>query len=1074
MSSNKVVHLHNHTEFSTQDGASSPKQIAARAKAIESPACAITDHGNMAGWDSFYNACNDYDIKPILGVEAYLVDESDESKRKNFHQVLLAMNQEGINNLRKLSLIAADNFYYKPRIYLEELLRHNGGIIATSSCLGGMIPKAIMSGDHIHATDLAVMFKDTFGERFFLELQHRNNVPEQLELNRHLVDLGKRLDIPVIVTSDSHYAEQSEWKKQSVLQMVSKRGGNAKEADDSDAFGDKTFYLVDPDTLTKAFTGTDAVKNTLLVADMVSSVKLYQDDYVLPHVPIPLGYDYNTYLEHLVMQNYDKFYRRDNVVALERIRYELDVIIKMNMSKYFLFVYDIVRFANESNIYCNTRGSAAGSIVCYIIGISFIDPLTTGLYFERFLNPSRVTMPDIDLDFEDDSREKIAEYILGKYGQDNVAGIMTIGKMHAKQAIRDATRIREYPIEIAEEMTKLVPFKPDFDGMNEVDWLNTFLPEYRKLINSDERYRNVHEDALELSGLTRQFGQHPAGLIVTPEPVWKYVPIMRAASTTNTFAKAGIKHMVSVPHSTAEKVGLLKVDLLGLSTLKIVRNVCEKHNLTLTDIPFTYGISEEYDKGLDRAFDLIQSGYTAGVFQLEGEGMTQVLKQMRPSTIEHLIALVALYRPGPMQYIPNYIRRMHGEEPVTYRHEKLEPILRETYGICVFQEQIMSIATDLFGYSPSESDMIRKAIAKSNVSEMKVHEDKFYKNGIANGLTEQEVSGIWSDIVTFANYAFNKAHAASYGVMSLRTAYLKANYTTDYMAALMQKYNDDETRLTKQISECFGLGIQILPPHIVKSDYGYVVEGNKIRTGFSQIKGIGIDAASKVVDCIRGIGKSEFDEIVPVLSEKINKGILEKLINAGCFDTYHKNRKAILQIVLDARKTKPKSSKKKQQAIMQSIFDFAPDLQVEQDTLISRVEKNHDWYTPDEVIQLERDLFRGITFVDNPDNIRSNFVQYPVQSVSEIYNDVLFDGKKLVIGGRATSIKVIVDRNGNDMAFFTINDFQKTGSISAIAFASVWKNTLNMNESNYYVFVGKYDESRDQIIINEVHRINIS
>ncbi len=915
------VHLHVHTEFSLLDGMSRIPHLVARAKELGQPAVAITDHGVMYGVIDFYRAAKAAGLKPIIGMEGYLArrsmrDRDPQEDGKPYHLLLLARDLTGYLNLMKIATAAQlEGFYYKPRVDKDFLAQHAKGLIATSGCMAAEIPRLLQEGKEREAVEVIHWYRDVFGpDNFFLELQS-HSIDWLDRINRTLIEFSRKYNIPLLATNDVHYVRPEDARYHDVLLCV--QTSNTLDAADRMRMSDDSYYLKSRAEMAALFGEVpDALDNTLLVAEMCDlDLDTYYQGYHLPHFPVPEGYTAETYLRALCEEGLRKRYgeRADDPEVRARLEHELTIIHQMGFDAYFLIVWDICQYAKKRGIWWNVRGSGAGSIVAYSLGITSVDPLRYNLIFERFLNPERISMPDIDLDFPDDRRDEMIQYAVDKYGQENVAQIITFGTMGARAVIRDVGRAMGLPLEEVDRIAKLVPFGPK---VKLADALEN-VPELREMWHNPagdvgQRYRELLDYALHLEGLARHASTHAAGVVISDKPLVNYTPLHRPTRE----GAAGA--MTQFDMRVLESLGMLKVDFLGLATLTIMRRaselIKERHGVDwhLGNIP------------LDdpKTYELLSSGEVTGVFQVESEGMRRTLRDMQPSKFEHVIALISLYRPGPMEYIPTYIARMHGKEKVTYKHPALEPILAETYGIIVYQEQIMQIATQLAGYRPGEADMIRKAVGKKLKDKLLAHRKKFVEGCVANDIPREVAESIFDDIEFFARYGFNKSHATDYAKVTVQTAFLKAHFPVEYMAALLEVELDKQDKVTNFITEARRMGIEVLPPDINKSQLAFTIEelpeddprreelqqktrfpfpvppGSAIRFGLAAIKNVGVGPVEVILKAREEGGPftSLEDFCSRVDLRKVNKKVLECLIKVGAFDAFG-NRQQLLDAI---------------------------------------------------------------------------------------------------------------------------------------------------------------------------------
>jgi DNA polymerase-3 subunit alpha len=836
------VHLHVHTEYSLLDGFSNIHKLVKRAHAMGMPGIAITDHGTMFGVIEFYNAATQVGINPIIGLETYMAartirQHDPQEDKKSTHLLLLAENETGYKNLLQIASIAQlEGFYYYPRIDHDILAQHTDGLIATSGCMSAEIPRLLAQGNLKKADKLLGWYNDLFGpERFFIELQ-QHNIPDLDTVNKHLLELGKRYNSRFVATNDVHYIEKSDARLQDILLAI--QTGSLLSDPRRMRMSDNSFYLRSPEEMNTLFTEVpEAISNTLLINERCK-LDLGFKNYHLPQFDVPEGHTAESYLRELCEAGLTRRYAEQATDSSVRSRldYELRVIHKMGFDAYFLIVWDLCRYARQQNIWYNTRGSGNGSIVAYCLDITLVEPIHHGLIFERFLNPGRIDMPDIDLDFRDDCRGEMLQYTANKYGNDRVAQIITFGTLGARAAVRDVGRVMDIPLSEVDRVAKLIPNIPG----KPVTLKETIdeVPQFKQLYESEGYLKELIDTAAEMEGVVRNAGTHAAGVVIGDRPLVEYMPLHRP---TGTAAEGSpIKTVTQYEMGVMDKLGMLKVDFLGLSTLTIMARACDlirqRHDirLTLGNIP-----TDDPD-----TFTMLGRGDTAGVFQVEGSGMRRWLMQMKPTTVEHVIAMVALFRPGPMEAIPRYVRRMHGEEAIEYKHPLLEPIFKETYGVAVYQEQLMQAAMQLAGYSPPESDDLRKAIAKKIKDKLHKHKEKFVRGAVKRGIPKETAGEIFDDWEEFARYGFNKSHAADYGIIAVQTGYLKCHYPEEYMTALLSVSQNDTDKVAVYVADCRRLGIDVQPPSVNVSGWDFTIEdrpGDKpaIRFGLGAVKNVG-------------------------------------------------------------------------------------------------------------------------------------------------------------------------------------------------------------------------------------------
>jgi DNA polymerase III subunit alpha len=1026
------VHLHVHSQYSLLDGFSNIKKLINRTKELGMPAVALTDHGTMYGVIEFFNAAQSAGVKPIIGLEAYMAqrrmqDRDSKLDKQSHHLLLLAQNQVGYSNLLKIASAAqTEGFYYYPRIDHEFLERHSEGLIASSGCMSAEIPRALRDKGPEEARRLMDWYYEVFGpENFYLELQS-HQIPELEKINRELLSLGKRYEAKYIATNDVHYVNQSDARLQDILLAI--QTGALITDPNRFRMSVESFYLRSPEEMSALFAEVpSALTNTLEIAERCN-VDLASKGYHLPRFPVPPGYSAETYLRELCEEGLRRRYGEGRVhepVLRERLEYELRVIHQMGFDAYFLIVWDLCRYAREEGIWQNARGSAAGSMVAYTLDITLVEPVEHGLIFERFLNPGRISMPDIDLDFQDDLRPKMMEYCARKYGNDRVAQIITFGTLGAKAAIRDVGRVMDIPLAEVDRVAKLIPGIPG-KSVSITEALEQ-VPDLKKLYDETDYLKDLIDTAAQMEGVVRNAGTHAAGVVITDEPVIDYVPLNRPTSGSED---SPIKTVTQFEMSIIESLGLLKVDFLGLRTLTIMARACEliekRHGvkLSLDNIPIDDA----------ETFEFISRGHTAGVFQLEGNGMTRYVVQMRPKDVNNVIAMVALYRPGPLEFIPTYIRRMHGEEKVDYRHPALEPIFQETYGIPVYQEQIMRAAVDLAGYTMSESDELRKAISKKQKDKLMKHREKFIAGAVERGMPQPTAEAIFTDWEEFARYGFNKSHAADYGVISVQTAYLKAHYTVEYMTALLSAEKNDTAKVAFYVADCRSMGVDVLPPEISTSGWDFTIEDrvekmSAIRFGLGAIKNVGQGPVDLVLQAVKdgGAFKNLNDFIQRVDLRTVGKRALECLIKVGALDSFG-TRPALLES-LDQMLSVSTSHFKAANSGQLSFFGtFAEVI----DDIVLPFAASLDTR---EQLEWERELL-GLYVSDHPLSpylpaLRRKITHFSA-TLGEVHNK-----EKVTVAGMVTRFRLHQTKGGKAMGFATIEDIQ--GPIELVLFPRTWE-----------------------------------
>ena len=1060
------VHLHVHSEYSLLDGLSRIPHLVSRARELGMPALALTDHGTMSGVIDFYRAAKGAGIKPILGVEAYLAargmrDRDPQLDSRSFHQLLLAENDIGYRNLLQIASAAQlEGFYYRPRIDHDFLAAHSEGLIVTTGCLSGEIPRALADGRTEHAQRLVDWYFEVFGpERFFFELQS-HEVSELTLVNRGLMDLSKRYPARFIATNDVHYVNPEDAELQDILLCI--QTGSLRANPDRMRMTDPSYYLRTPDEMRTLFAEVpEALSNTLLIAERCN-VDLDFKGYHLPEFDVPEGETAASYLRTLCEGGLDRRFaeRASHPEIRQRLDYELGVIHQMGFDTYFLIVWDLCRYAREQGIWYNARGSASGSIVAYCLDITLVDPLEHGLIFERFLNPGRVSMPDIDLDFQDDQRARMLEYTAQRYGRDKVAQIITFGTLGARAALRDVGRVMDIPLPEVDRVAKLVPNIPG-KPMTITEALET-VPPFKEAYESAPYLKDLIDTATRLEGVARNAGTHAAGVIITDRPLTDYVPLHRP--TKGGPEDSPIGAITQFEMQVLESLGLLKVDFLGLSTLTVMARACEqirrRHGaaLDLHSIPLDDPAT----------FDLLGRGDVLGVFQVEGAGMRRYLMEMKPRTLAHIVAMVALYRPGPIEFIPEYIRRMHGEEPVTYRHAALEPILQETYGITVYQEQIMYTAMQLAGYSASEADFLRKAVAKKKAEALHHERDRFVKGAVANGIPQATANTIFDDWEAFARYGFPKGHAADYAVICVQTAYLKAHYPTEYMAALMSVFKADTDKVALYIVDCRRMGIEVLPPDVNAGGLDFENEdrpGGKagIRFGLAAIKNVGVGPVQAILEARERAGRFvDVDDFARRVDLRlVGKRALECLARVGALDSLcpRCNLLDAVDRLIGLSTAHFRAAEVGQMSLFGSGTGVSERLEMQSSRGVS-VRQQLTW---------EKELL-GVYISDHPLTPYMETLTQVVTHFSVQLGDAEH-GQAVVVAGEVSHLRPYQTRSGKTMGFVTLEDLQ--GSIELVVFHRVWADVSRWLIPGSIVLVrGKVDSERGdpKVLADEITR----
>lgn len=1105
--SGDFVHLHVHSEFSLLDGQSRIDQLVSRAKELDMPALGITDHGVMFGVLDFYRACTDAGIKPVVGMEAYLAprgmtERDPRHDREAHHLLLLAKNMRGYQNLLAIASAAQlDGFYYRPRIDKEFLAAHAEGLIATSGCLAAEIPRLANKGNFEAARQQIGWYQEVFGsDNFFLELQG-HDIPELRELNRWLCEYRSsgHSAVQLVASNDVHYVDKDDADAHDTLLCI-QTSSLKSEQNRMRMLPASSYYLKSAAEMRADFADLpadlidEAFANSLRIAQM-TDIDLAPKGYHLPTFPVPAGFDEVGYLKHLTdigmrWRFGDEWHHEP--VFQERINRELNIIHSMGFDSYFLIVWDLCEFARHEDIWWNVRGSGAASLVAYSLGITNIDPIQNGLLFERFLNPGRVSMPDIDLDYPDDRRGEMIAYTAKKYGEDKVAAIITFGTMGAKAAVRDVGRALDVDLGLINRAAALIPQEARQKKIR--DYVDA-SPDLTALYRDEPQLQRVIDTAIELQGMTRHASTHAAGVIVADRPLVELVPLHRI--TGKDPSGGALKAVTQFPMETAESIGLLKVDFLGLSTLTIMRKACEliaRHRglqYSIDNIPYRHDdASPEQRARLDVAFEMLGRGETVGVFQVESGGMQQMLRGMRPRAFENIVAAISLYRPGPMEFIPAYCRRMHGEEEVVPLHPRLEPILRETYGICVYQEQIMQIAGELFGYELGEADLMRRAVSKKKAEDLNKHKAIFIERGPQNGIPADAAAAIFDMIAEFANYGFNKPHAADYAVMTVQTAYLKCHYTHEYMTAILSVQRDDLSKISTVLEECRRLHIPILPPDVNNSQLDFDIESgdavkSAIRFGLAAVKNASAWAAQ---DLIAQRGEQPFENLTDFCQRvdlrKIGKRSLESLIKVGAMDDF--GTRASLLSALDG--------------IISASSKYHHDLEVGQQQMFGDAASSPDNFaefhhidevSPRERLKWEKELL-GFYLTGRPvDRHREQLAQQNLQSIADLKSPALNKPERVRVAGEITALRKITTRNGDPMAVLSLEDWHDSAGIIEVVlfpdcyskvvatFASISQTTAEgareLAIGEIVLISGRYDESRgDAQIIADQLRLDFS
>ena len=1061
------VHLHVHTEFSLLDGACRIGKMMERVKELGQDAIAITDHGVMYGCIDFYKAAKAAGIKPIIGCEVYVARRRMEDRvhgidNDPYHLVLLCENRKGYENLCMLvSEAFTHGFYGKPRVDLDLLKQYHEGLIATSACLAGAIPQYLMNEDYDSAKKYALQMAEIFGEdHFYLELQD-HGIEEQRPVNQGVLRLARETGLPLVVTNDAHYLRREDAEMQDVLLCV--QTGKTVDEPNRMKFETEEFYLKSEEELRELFPNCDeAFDNTVKIADMCN-LEFVFNEYHLPSFPVPEGFTNEKYFRKLCYEGFEERYPDPPREYLERLEYEIGVISRMGYVNYYLIVWDFIRYAKENGIPVGPgRGSGAASIVAYCMHITEVDPMKYALIFERFLNPERVSMPDFDTDFCQERRGEVIEYVMHKYGKDHVAQIATFGTMAARGAIRDVGRALNFTYAETDVVAKLVPTTLHIT----LDEALKVSPQLKEMYDGDERVKKLINTARALEGMPRNTSTHAAGVVITADPVCTYVPLSRNDDTIVT----------QYTMTTIEELGLLKMDFLGLRNLTVIEDAQKE----IRKLNPEFDIAKVPDDDPE-TFAMLAEGKTQGVFQLESTGMTGVCVGMKAGSIEDITAIVALYRPGPMDSIPTFIENKLNHKKVTYKCPELEPILKVTYGCIVYQEQVIEIFRSLGGYTMGQADNIRRAISKKKMkiieAERKVFvygdREKGIPGCVANGIAEHVAQSLYDEIVAFANYAFNKAHAVCYAVVSYQTAYLKCHYPRQYMAALMTSVLDSATKVSGYIAECKELGIPVLPPDINHSEDHFTVEGNAIRFGLGAVKNVGRglirSMAAKRAE--GGKFKSLEDFLQRMESGELNKRAVENFIKCGAMDCFGHHRSELLAVYESMMDTVSSTRKRNLEGQM-GLFSMLDDDDAAASIPIPKLPER----SRAELMSMEKET-TGIYISGHPmDDYRACLKNTHVVPIGNLMGEesTYRDDQIVSVAGIVQAVKMKTTRNNSMMAYITVED--DTAAIELLAFSNVLNQYGGyLKENSPVVITGRLsirDEKEPQIVVNRARPIS--
>jgi len=1035
----EFVHLHNHTAYSLLDGACRLDKLIAKAKEENMSALAITDHGVMYGVVDFYKACKKAGIKPIIGCEVYVAPNSRFDKRPNiddspYHLVLLAKNTTGYKNLIKLVSIAwLEGFYYKPRVDRELLAQYSEGLIALSACLAGEIPSLLMANKYKEAKESALWHQNIFGpDNFYLELQN-HGLHEQVRVNAQLAQISAETGIPLVATNDVHYVTQEDAKVQDVLMCI--QMAKILEDESRMKFETQEFYLKSWNEMNLALGEyQEALANTVKIAERCQVDFTFGENH-MPVFEVPEGFTIKTYLDKLCLEGLKHRYGEPSPEAYKRLEYELKIIKQMGYAGYFLIVWDFIRFARSEGIYVGPgRGSAAGSLVSYTLGITDIDPLKYDLLFERFLNPERVSMPDIDIDFCYERRGEVIDYVVRKYGKERVAQIITFGTMAARAAIRDVGRVMNIPLGLVDKVAKLIPNELGITISKALE----VSPELKEMVDENPQIKELVYTAMALEGMPRHAGTHAAGVVISREPLDYYLPLQKTSDggVTTQFAKENV-----------EEIGLLKMDLLGLRTLTVINNAVDL-------IAANRGVKLDFNKiDLDDplTYELLGKGESIGVFQLESSGLRAILKELKPEHFEDIIALVALYRPGPLGsgMVEDFIARKHGQKTIEYLHPLLEPILKPTYGVILYQEQVMRIASELAGFTLGQADLLRRAMGKKKPEIIAGLKKEFIEGAGRNNVDQQVAGKIFELIEYFAGYGFNKSHSAAYAFLAFQTAYLKAHYPVEFMAALLTSVMESTDRVPFYIAECQRMGIKVLPPDVNESRENFIVVGSNIRFGLVAVKNVGKGAIQAILAARdrEGPFKSLQDFCKRIDLSQVNRRVMESLIKCGAFGSVPGNRVQLLQI-LDICIEQGQELQKSVSSNQISLFDVGEEAGFTMDFAEIKLPDVEDFNRRD-ILAMEKEIL-GLYVSGHPLQEYTEVLKAKTkQQIADLTQEA--DGSRLVIGGVITQVRRSVTKKGETMAYCTLEDL--TGSIDVLVFPRTLQQYHHLVETDKVVLM---------------------
>lgn len=1070
MSPRPYVPLHLHTEYSILDGATKIKDLVKHAQANNMPAVAITDHGSMYGAVNFYLEAKNNNLKPIIGCEVYTVEgdisrEVASPKRGDYyHLILLAKDYTGYKNLVKLVSIGhTEGFYYKPRVNHELIEKYHEGLICASACIGGEVSQKLLNNDYEGAKKVAQYFKDLFGEDYYLEIQD-HNMEEEIAVNPLIVKLAKELDIQLIATNDSHYTKREDYLTHDILLCL--QTGKTYDAPGRMKFPNDQFYIKDGDEMAECFKNLDpddvfiAIDNTLKVADKCS-LTIPMGKSLLPYYPVPPNHTPETYLNKIARKGLEKRYKEITPEIEERFKYELSIIEQMGFAGYFVIVWDFINYSRENSIPVGPgRGSAAGSLVAFCLGITNLDPIEHGLLFERFLNPERISMPDVDIDFCIERREKVIEYVSEKYGRDKVCQIITFGTLAARAAIKGVARVLDYPFAESNKIAAMVPQGPKIT-------INDALAEgqeLKKLYDKDERIKKWIDIAKSIEGTACNYGTHAAGVIISRDPLSDIIPIQKS--------KEGII-ITQYPMAEAEKLGLLKMDFLGLRNLTIIDN-------TVKSIKKNFNVDLDPDEiPLDDAktYELLSKGDTDGVFQLESSGMKMLVKDLKPSVFSDVGALVALFRPGPLEsgMVKDFVLRKHGKQKIEYDHPWLEDILKDTYGTIVYQEQIMQIAQKLAGYTLGQADILRKAMGKKKAEEMDKQREIFLDGSAKNGVDPDVARELFDKMAKFASYCFNRSHSAAYAFLAYQTAYLKAHYPVEYMAALLSSVRDRQDKIQLYITECQKMGIEVLPPDINTSGVDFTPVKNSIRFGMASVKNVGVNMVESILEeRTKGNFESLYDFCTRMNDTSLNTRTLESLVKCGAFASIEKSRKQLLGNIEGIKQVVEREKQRKasgQISLFSILEESEPDSTLNNHFQLSGDETE---FSDKEIQEFEKTLL-GFYVTSHP---LSGIKKYlPVVTTNRIFDlSSLKEDSFVAIAGLVTSMRQVLTKSNKLIKIGVLEDV--SGKVDIVAYSeTIEKIGYLLLDDARLIIKGKIKHRGDEevttsVIIEEAKNID--